>query len=253
MESASAEARASRRFRSCFLAAVPFVLAALIALAPCSSAYISSISVTPRHPSVDDNVTVGVKGSFPNLCWQVNDMLCGSEAGGILTIDIWATYYDYGSCPPPAVDYEMNCPRGMLPPGFYTLYVAEHHEICSVTGYCDTLRNADAMSDTFTVTATAGVIGGASRLSPPRPNPFTRKTSMAFVVPAGATGAAEIEILDIAGHRVRRLLRENAASGRYVIEWDGLRDDGSLAPSGVYYFSGWISDQRVRRPVVFLK
>jgi hypothetical protein len=44
----------------------------------------------------------------------------------------------------------------------------------------------------------------------------------------------EVEVFDLAGHRVRRLLSAPLSAGTYVQEWDGRDDQGSLVPPGTY-------------------
>ena len=53
----------------------------------------------------------------------------------------------------------------------------------------------------------------------------------------------EVEILDLSGRRVRRLLFAQRAAGAYDEEWDGRDDDGHLVPPGLYVLRvGAVSD-----------
>jgi hypothetical protein len=230
-------------------------LAALFASAETASGFIDSLRVNPTNPSPSDEVTVAVKGSFPSFCWQVTDMICGSQPG-FLTVDIMVVYYAYTSCPPPIVEYEIQCPNGPLPAGDYTVRVAEHHDICDEYG-CTSYPFYATRYEYFTVGGPVGVTptpsGDAVTLLPAWPNPSAGRTSTAFVVPARTRGSVELQIVDVAGHEVRRLVRGEAASGRHVIEWDGRTDAGTAAPAGVYFFSGAIAGRRVRTPVVLLR
>ena len=55
------------------------------------------------------------------------------------------------------------------------------------------------------------------------------------VVLLGVSEAVEMEIYDLSGRLVRRLIDQREASaGRYRIAWDGTDDSGHLAPPGVY-------------------
>jgi len=72
-----------------------------------------------------------------------------------------------------------------------------------------------------------------STLAPPTPNPVTRTASFTFFLPRD--GAAELEILDLSGRRVRVLSEGRLPAARYVRTWD-LRDDGGLrVPPGLYF------------------
>ena len=55
------------------------------------------------------------------------------------------------------------------------------------------------------------------------------------VVLIGASSAAEVEIYDLSGRRLRRLEERRAVSaGRYSVLWDGLDDSGRPVPPGLY-------------------
>lgn len=67
-----------------------------------------------------------------------------------------------------------------------------------------------------------------------RPNPFERGTSIYFTL--DHPGLVDLTVIDLAGRRVRVL-----EAGRYVgthpqvVSWEGHRDDGRVAPAGVYW------------------
>ena len=71
------------------------------------------------------------------------------------------------------------------------------------------------------------------RLYPSYPNPMQRGTSIVYSLPRRTP--VRLEIYDIQGRLVRRLLDDVQPPGRYEIAWDG-RDEGLvLVPSGIYY------------------
>ena len=83
------------------------------------------------------------------------------------------------------------------------------------------------------VDAPARVNGGVT-LHPPSPNPFNPRTTLAFEV--AVSGLVDLEILDVAGRRVRHLLeRDFVAAGRQEIEWDGRDDFGRSVASAAYF------------------
>ena len=65
------------------------------------------------------------------------------------------------------------------------------------------------------------------------PNPFNPATRIDFDLPAA--GRARLEIYDAAGRRVRALLNEERAAGRYGAVWDGTSSSGARVASGVYF------------------
>ncbi len=75
--------------------------------------------------------------------------------------------------------------------------------------------------------------GGAARL-PLRaaPNPFNPATVLRFVVPSAGAGA--VEILDLAGRRVRTVHSGRLAAGEHEMTWRGDDDAGRPVASGTY-------------------
>lgn len=65
------------------------------------------------------------------------------------------------------------------------------------------------------------------------PNPFVNATRVRFVFPTAATYS--VDVFDARGRRVRRLMQEARTAGSWDIGWDGRRDDGTTAASGVYW------------------
>jgi hypothetical protein len=92
-----------------------------------------------------------------------------------------------------------------------------------------------------------------SALGQNRPNPFNPVTTIEYWVAEGAAGksAVSVVIYDVRGARVRTLVDEAQAAGRYAVEWDGRDERGSPVGSGVYFYrmtAGRFSD--VRRMVL---
>ena len=72
---------------------------------------------------------------------------------------------------------------------------------------------------------------------PPHPNPFNPLTTLAFDVP-GETGAARpvtLDIYDVNGRLVRRLVEGAVGTGRQSVHWDGRGNDGHGVGSGIYF------------------
>ena len=67
-----------------------------------------------------------------------------------------------------------------------------------------------------------------------RPNPFSGRTRISFVLEN--PGRARLTIVDLEGRLVRELRPGQAVgSDRQDVIWDGRRDDGRVAPAGVYW------------------
>ncbi len=65
------------------------------------------------------------------------------------------------------------------------------------------------------------------------PNPFNPQTTVAFTL--GADGPVYLDVYDMAGRHVRKLLGETRAAGRHEVTWDGSDKAGRGLPSGVYF------------------
>lgn len=72
----------------------------------------------------------------------------------------------------------------------------------------------------------------ATRLLCAAPNPFNPRTTIAFSV--AAPGRIRLEVYDVQGRRVRRLLDETRGPGTGTADWDGRNDRGQVVPSGTY-------------------
>jgi len=64
------------------------------------------------------------------------------------------------------------------------------------------------------------------------PNPFNPGTVIEYTLPAETH--VTIDIYNGLGQKVRSLVHEKAASGRYTIKWNAMNDNGQLLPPGVY-------------------
>ncbi len=76
-------------------------------------------------------------------------------------------------------------------------------------------------------------VPGATKLTGASPNPFNPATLISFDLAQAAR--VRLSIFDAAGRRVRVLVDDDRAAGRYEVRWDGNTDDGRRASSGVYF------------------
>jgi hypothetical protein len=77
---------------------------------------------------------------------------------------------------------------------------------------------------------------GAPRIDAVSPNPSqgpAAASRVAFLLPAEAH--VTLDVFDLRGARVRRLLGERRAAGPSAISWDGRDDAGRAAPAGIYF------------------
>ncbi len=88
-------------------------------------------------------------------------------------------------------------------------------------------------------TSTAVAAGAATTptvfaLAQNYPNPFNAATTIQFELAAPA--AVELDIYDALGQKVRTLVAQHLAAGRYRTQWDGRDDTKRSVASGAYFY-----------------
>jgi hypothetical protein len=96
--------------------------------------------------------------------------------------------------------------------------------------------DADAVSEV----AENALPVGAVRFAPPRPNPASAPVMLQFELPEPA--AARLDIYDVGGRLLRRLVKAELSAGPHEAVWDGLTDGGSPAVAGSYYLRLAVND-----------
>ena len=70
------------------------------------------------------------------------------------------------------------------------------------------------------------------QVSPPRPNPFTSRTTIPFYL--AKDSEVEVQIYNVLGRKLRTLHADWLLAGDHVLEWDGRVGSGDRAASGAY-------------------
>lgn len=81
---------------------------------------------------------------------------------------------------------------------------------------------------------TLAAAGGAPLLAPARPNPFRLATSLPFDLDRGAH--VTLDVMNVGGQRVARLLDREVAAGSHAVPWDGRDALGHRVASGTYFY-----------------
>jgi len=89
-------------------------------------------------------------------------------------------------------------------------------------------------------------------ISGPYPNPFTTETRIIFDLHRPVP--FEVAIYDAKGRLVRTLSKGQETSGlSYVVTWNGMKDDMTKAPTGVYLVKVQAGDMLETRRIVFIR
>jgi hypothetical protein len=88
-------------------------------------------------------------------------------------------------------------------------------------------------------------------LSQNMPNPFVATTRMAYMLPRSER--AVIEIYNLAGQRITRLLDANVKPGTYVAVWSGTDEAGRHVGSGTYFARFIAGDFRQTRKMILVR
>ena len=83
------------------------------------------------------------------------------------------------------------------------------------------------------LTSGAGAVHAGTALLAPSPNPTARSAALTFTL--AKTGAIELAIYSVTGHRVRTLAKGERAAGEYSLTWEGDDDARRPVAPGVYY------------------
>ena len=83
------------------------------------------------------------------------------------------------------------------------------------------------------------------------PNPFNASTVVPFRL--GAAGQVRIDVFNLLGQRVRRLLDEPRPPGLHKVSWSGTDDLGSPVSSGVYFYRLTTGDVAETRRCMLLR
>lgn len=92
--------------------------------------------------------------------------------------------------------------------------------------------SAPAAADPASATPGEAVVPAALAVAAVVPNPFNPRTVIAFDVPL--SGDVQMQVFDVRGRLVRRLVERALAPGRHHVAWDGDDDSGRPQATGVY-------------------
>ncbi|NKB69187.1 MAG: T9SS type A sorting domain-containing protein [Candidatus Latescibacteria bacterium] len=85
------------------------------------------------------------------------------------------------------------------------------------------------------------------------PNPFNAATTIPFTVPLGLTQPVQLDIVNLAGQRLARLVDAVLPAGRHLHTWEARATGGHPLASGVYFYRLRLGAQEHIRPLMLLR
>ena len=81
------------------------------------------------------------------------------------------------------------------------------------------------------------------------PNPFNASVVIDYRVPEGIAGEVELAVFNVAGEKIRTLVRRAHGGGEYRVTWDGKDGGGKEGASGIYLYrlktADWMQVKRM--------
>ena len=128
----------------------------------------------------------------------------------------------------------------------YTFY-PEYLSFTNVTSDL-TEQNFDATSVDVNSEVVAPL---TTELFVPYPNPFNPATSISFSL--HEPGYVRLEVLNIAGQKVRNISQSYYQEGKYILIWDGKDDQDHPMPSGMYVIRMVTDNRQFHQKVLMIK
>lgn len=105
---------------------------------------------------------------------------------------------------------------------------------------CDDVTNAKIEPCQFEITTTDvrqiknAAVPDKYSLEQNYPNPFNMETEIVYQLPEA--GFVELSIYNSLGQKIRTLVSQHQSAGRYIVDWNGVDDNGGIVSSGVYLY-----------------
>lgn len=84
------------------------------------------------------------------------------------------------------------------------------------------------------------------------PNPFNPTTRIEFSL-SGANERVTLDIYNVLGQQVRRLVDRDMAAGEYSVDWDATTDNGNKVATGIYLYRLQVGNRAETKKMLLLK
>ncbi len=178
-----------------------------------------SVDIAITHPSIGQLVVTltnpqGTVVTLHDHSGSINDDIVGNWPAN-LVVDGPGSLDDF---------------LGADPQGDWTIFVAD--TAFGALGAFQTW-GLNLLVGSATATAAPATLPTVTRVVGNAPNPFNPQTVIAFDL--AAPGPIQLEIYDVRGVRVRRLVADVLPAGRHEVRWDGRDGSGRETASGLYF------------------
>ncbi|MFC1572625.1 right-handed parallel beta-helix repeat-containing protein [Candidatus Eisenbacteria bacterium] len=96
--------------------------------------------------------------------------------------------------------------------------------------------------------------GAAPAVAWSAPNPFSAQTRLTYRIPAGSGDShVSLDVCDVAGRLVRRLVEAEQGAGLYRTSWNGINQEGIPVAGGVYFFRLRVNGERQTRRAILVR
>mgnify|MGYP001126327682 CR=1 FL=1 len=83
------------------------------------------------------------------------------------------------------------------------------------------------------------------------PNPFIKSTVIRYQV--REKGSVKISIFNVTGQLVKRLVNEQMNPGTYIVQWDGMNNNGKIVGNGIYFYTLQTKDFSMTKKMILIK
>jgi len=202
-------------------------------------AFNPNLPFPPRTPGTNDNVLVFLMSSSS-----------GSITGNNRELLVLRFRLASGGCAMSPITFDRDCNHTDASTSNGEGLRATVDNSCAVGSSVPNLfLFGGAIANGCTSDALAETIG--LRLLPNSPNPFNPTTLLTFEKPFA--GPATLEIVSVAGHRVRTMLTGDVQAGRHELIWDGRDANGHRVAAGVYFARLQTPEATVSRSLVLVQ
>lgn len=212
------------------------------------------IEAEPGRPAAAPTLAVAGSGSL--VTWE--------ERGPLGDWSIWLQRFDTGvpAGPPLRVDQDLTAADQFDPCAGFDL---SGRAVVIWTDFRSRSSGSDILGRSFQFTPTAAdepppapeppppAAPRATRIGPPRPNPFSSVTAAPVTIGGGANARALARVWDTRGRLVATLADGAAPGARFILRWDGRDARGRPAASGVYWITVESGGERAATRVVHLR